>query len=135
MKILNKKEFLQGGSIPMELVPTPEIEADSGIYIKGMDGTSRDDFEASIVQTRGKDTTVNMTNIRAKLVSKSACDESGKLLFTQADVVEIGKKSAILLQRLFTVAQRLSGIGDNDVKELAEALEENPLEDSASDSP
>jgi len=38
----------------------------------------------------------------------------------------------LALQRIFSVAQRLSGIGEQDVKELAEGLSENPLEDSAS---
>ena len=36
------------------------------------------------------------------------------------------------LQRVFGVAQRLSGIGDEDVKELAGELQANPLEGSPS---
>lgn len=135
MKALTKDEFLTGGTIPKELVPTPEIKPKSAVWVRGMTGTDRDEFEASIVKTRGRDQTLNLVNIRAKLVSKTACDENGTLLFAEIDIPKIGQKSAAVLQRLFLVAQRLSGIGENDVKELAEGLQENPLEDSASDSP
>jgi len=131
--ILNKKDILNADDVVKELVAVPEWGGD--VYVRGMTGASRDKFEASIVQTRGKDQTLNMTNIRAKLASMTICDENGQRIFSDADIVELSNKSAVALQRVFVVAQRLSGIGDNDVKELAEALEENPLEDSASDSP
>ena len=132
MKILGKKEFLDGGSLPKEFVPTPEIEPDSGVYVRGMDGTSRDKFEASIVQMKDQKTNFNMINIRAKLASMTICDEGGNLLFTEADMQALGKKSAIVLQRIFVVGQRLSGIGERDVEELTTGLQENPFDGSAS---
>jgi len=54
-------------------------------------------------------------------------------LFTDADVKALGMKSAVALQRVFDVAQRLSGITSDDVDELAKELDENPFEDSVSD--
>ena len=45
----------------------------------------------------------------------------------------LSEKSAAALQRVFEVAQRLSGITDDDVEELAEGLEDIPFEGSASD--
>lgn len=128
--ILNKESILQASDIKTEIVPVPEWGGD--VYVKGMTGAERDKFEASIVTLRGTNQMVNMANVRAKLASMTICDESGKRIFTDSDVLELAKKSASALQRVFKVAQRLSGIGEDDVKELAEGLKENPLEGSAS---
>jgi hypothetical protein len=128
---LNKQEILQADDVVKELVHVPEWGGD--VYVKGMTGAERDKFEASIVKMTGKEQTFNMTNFRAKLASMTICDEQGKRLFSDADIIELSNKSANALQRIFTVAQRLSGIGDNDVKELTEGLKANPTEDSASD--
>lgn len=130
---LNKQDILEADDIVKELVEVKEWGGE--VWVRGMNGAERDKFEASIVQTRGKDTTVNMVNIRAKLASMTICDEKGNRLFSDADIVKLSTKSAHALQRVFAVAQKLSGIGEDDVKELAEGLQENPLEDSASDSP
>ena len=128
--ILDKNAILKADDLKKELVNVPEWGGD--VYVRGMTGADRDKFEASIVQTRGKDQTLNMVNIRAKLASMTICDEKGNRIFTETDVKDLSNKSAHALQRIFVVAQKLSGIGDDDVKELAEGLQENPLDDSAS---
>mgnify|MGYP007082016276 CR=1 FL=1 len=133
MPYLTKDTILHAQDLKTEVVAIPEWGGD--VLVRGMTGADRDKFEASIVQMRGKDQTLNMVNIRAKVASMSICDEAGKLLFTEADIKALSLKSAHALQRVFAVAQRLSGIGDNDVKELAEGLDANPLEGSASVSP
>jgi len=131
MALLNKQAILDVQDIDIEKVEVPEW--DGYVFVKGMTGMERDTFEASIVQQRGKDARVNMVNIRAKLAAQTICDEEGVRLFTDKDVHALGKKSANALQRVFDVAQRLSGITGDDVDELAAELEENPSEGSASD--
>jgi len=131
--ILNRKEVLLANDIVKELVHIPEWGGD--VYVRGMSGEARDKFEMLILQINGKSKKANTENFRAKLASMTVCDENGDLLFTEDDVKELAKKSAAALQRIFIVAQRLSRIGNEDVKELAEGLQENPLEDSASVSP
>jgi hypothetical protein len=128
MKILTRDEILAALDVEKELVSVPEWGGD--IYIKGMTGAERDKFEASIISRNGKDATVNMLNIRAKLASLTICDEGGKRLFTEADVMALSQKSAVALQRVFKVAQRLSGIGDDEVKELAEGVKNDPFDGS-----
>jgi len=131
MALLNKQAILDVQDIDIEKVEVPEW--DGYVFVKGMTGMERDTFEASIVQQRGKDARVNMVNIRAKLAAQTICDEEGVRLFTDKDVHALGKKSANALQRVFDVAQKLSGITGDDVEELAAELEENPSEGSASD--
>jgi hypothetical protein len=127
---LTRDQILQAQDIQTEEVEIPEWGG--SVFVRGMTGTERDAFENSIVETRGKSTRVNMRNIRAKLVAQSACDESGKPLFTPRDIDALGEKSAAALQRVFDVASRLSGISGKDVEELAEGLDESPFAGSPS---
>jgi len=131
MSVLKREEILSVSDIKLELVPVPEWGGD--VWVKGMTGAERDKFEGSFVAL-GKSGKLDMSDLRAKLCSFTVCDKDGKLLFTGKDIKALSQKSAAALQRIFKVAQRLSGIGEEDVKELMEGLEKSPFEDSASDS-
>jgi len=131
MPILNREDILQADDILIELVDAHEWGGN--VYAKGITGKERGKFEASIILNPGKNQKLNMVDMRAMLCSLGLCDEDGKKLFTPADVKALNEKSSAPLSRTFAVIQRLSGLSDDDVEELAEALEDNPLEDSASD--
>ena len=131
MTVLNRDEILQVKDIEIEEVEVPAWGG--SVFVKGMTGTERDAFEASIVQQRGKNASVNMANIRAKLASQTICDKDGLRLFTDADIKALGKKSATALQVVFDVAQRLSGISGDDVEELAKEMDANPFDGSPTD--
>jgi hypothetical protein len=128
---LSKDQILQSNDLPMELVPVPEWGGD--VWVRGMKGTERDAFEASVVTFKSKgNTDLNMKDVRAKLAAYCICDENGVRLFTDKEVMALSGKSASALQRIFKVGQKLSGIGDDDIKELTEGIKTNPSEDSAS---
>lgn len=129
---LTRDQILQVSDLVKELIPVPEWGGE--VWVRGMTGTERDKFEATIVSMKGSKTSVNMSDIRSRIASLSICDEAGIALFSEKDIRDLGKKSAVALQRIFLVAQRLSGIGEQDVKEMVDNLEEVPLEDSVSDS-
>ena len=131
MKVLTKEQILSSDDLVKELVHMPEWGGD--VWVRGMTGSERDSFEMDVVEQRGKKSAVNMNNMRAKLCSRSICDEAGTLLFTEADIKKLGEKSAAALSRIFMIAQRLSGITETDVAEMAEELEENPFAGSPSD--
>ena len=134
--MLKREQILSANDISIERVDVPEWGTDpddSFVFVKNMSGTERDAFEASVIQQRGKKTQIDTENIRAKLASLTICDESGVRIFTDADVRALGKKSAIALNRVFLVAQRLSGIGEEAITELTGGLQENPLDASPSD--
>lgn len=128
--ILNKQQIIAVNDLTIETMEVPEWGG--SVCIRGMTGAERDTFESSIVTMKGQKTNVNMKDIRARLASLSICDETGQRLFSETEIHILGKKSAIALQRIFKVAQRLSGIGEQEVQELVEGLQENPLENSAS---
>ena len=114
--LLNKEQILQIEDLPFEDVEIPEW--DGMVRVRTMTGTERDAFEESIVDFKNKDRKTNFQNLRAKLVAKTVIDENGNLLFTDEDVIKLGKKSAKALDRIFEVAQRLNGLGQKDIEEL-----------------
>jgi len=114
--LLNKDQIKGVSDLETQEVDVPEWGG--AVRLKSLTGTERDRFEASVVQGQGRNTTVNMQNLRAKLVALSAIDEQGNSLFTEEDVKWLGGKSAKALNRLFNAAQSLSGLSESDVKEL-----------------
>lgn len=131
MPVLSREDILKVDDIQVELIEVPGWGGN--VFVKGMTGAERDRFEASVIDVNSKKQRIDMTDLRAKLCAETICDEGGKKLFTPSDIKELTKKSAAALQRVFEVAQKLSGITDDDVEELAEGLEDSPFEGSASD--
>lgn len=116
MSLLTRDAILKATDLPHEDVDVPEWGGT--VRVRTLTGAERDQFEASIVELRGKKRKINTANIRAKLVALSVVDEQGNRLFSDADVALLGKKSAAALDRVFAVAQRLSGVTEDDVEEL-----------------
>ena len=121
MALLTKEAILAAPDLSTERVTVPEWGGD--VLVRGLSGTERDAFEQDIVQLRreGKKTVTDtdLHNVRAKLVARSIVDEKGARLFEDGEIEALGRKAALALQRVFEVAQRLSGLTDEDVEELA----------------
>ena len=103
------------------------------LRVRSLTGTERDAFEASLLQTRGKDREINLRNMRAKLVAQSVRKADDSRVFSDAQVEALGRKNAAALQRVFRVAQRLSGLAEDEVEELTRELGEDPSVGSGSD--
>ena len=88
------------------------------VRIAVITGTDRDAYEASMYEMKGKEIKLNRDDMRAKLLARAIVDENLKRIFTDADIRELGKKSSKVIERLFTVAQRLNGMTDENIKEL-----------------
>ncbi len=104
MAKLNKAAILAADDLPRESVTVPEWGGE--VLVRTMTGTERDAFESSLLEKDKR-----MENMRARLVSLTLCDETGERMFSDDEVTALGKKSAIALDRVFAVAQRLNGIG------------------------
>lgn len=114
---LTREAILAAPDLAFEDVPVPEWGGK--VRVRGMTGTERDAWEAALLEERTDDKRKNERNIRATLVSLTVVNAEGQRLFTEADVGALGKKSVRALQRVYDVAQRLSRVSRNDVKELA----------------
>lgn len=121
MDALGKQQILDAQDLAIERVDVPEWGG--AVVIRGLTGLERDAFEAEIVRRDGEDTQLNLENLRAKLLSRCIIDEkTGDRLFSDSEAAALGKKSGLVITRLFEVAQRLSGLSKKDVEALAQNL-------------
>lgn len=118
MGLLTREQILQAQDLSFKDVKCPEWGG--VVRIKSLSGAERDLFEESILGSKNKDGSreVVTKNLRAKLVAMTAVDKDGKQLFSLDDVQVLGEKNAAPLDRLFAVAQKLSGISKDDVEEM-----------------
>lgn len=133
-KYLTRDAILAAQDIQREEVPVPEWKT-AGVdlvLVQGMNGGERDALEASMIKGKGKNSQVNLEDLRAKVVARCAIDEDGNRIFADADIPLLAKKSAAALNRVYEVAQRLSGITQEDVEELTKNSETAPSDDSGS---
>lgn len=120
-KILSRLDILSSEDLATEKVRVPEWGG--SVIVKALSGVERDAYEAGIFSSgAGITAEYNLQNIRAKLAARTMVDENGDRLFSDADVARLGLKSAAALDRVFSVAQRLSRLTASDVKELTVQL-------------
>lgn len=116
MAILTREQILQADDLKREMVEVPEWGGE--VIVRCLTGTERDEFESALIQFKGQSYNIKLANARARLTSLSVVDEAGERLFSEADVVALGQKSAAALSRVFEAAQRLSGLKPKDMEEL-----------------
>lgn len=114
---LTREEILDTNDLQIEQVDVPDWGG--AVLVRGLTAAERDEFESSIMDQRGQDVRVNTENLRAKLVAFALVDADGNRIFTKpGDVKRLGQKSGRALDRIFAVAQRLSGFSEQDVEDL-----------------
>ena len=116
MTLLSKSQIFEVDDRKYEDVEVPEWGGT--VRIRGLSGTERDAYEASIDKVVNGKPVRDMRNFRARLVALAAINEDGSPLFDQNEVAALAKRSSVALSRLFDVACSLSGITDDDVKDL-----------------
>jgi hypothetical protein len=121
--MLDRQSILN--AIDLKPVEVEVPEWGGSVLIRGLNGKERDKFEQSMLKDLSTKE-MNLENIRSRLVSLCMVDENGNHLM---DEEELSTKSAVVLNRLFEVAQKLSGMQPEAVKEatknLKNALKEN----------
>lgn len=131
--MLSREDILGADDLQRELVYIEEWKGE--VYVRCLTGAERDRFEAEMLSDPEEDSRRRFFNLRARLVVLAVCDEKNMPLFMLADVEKVGAKSAKVLDRLFSVAQRLSGMTREDVDTLTKNSVIVPSDASGSDSP
>src|SRR5690242_16498434 len=106
MSLLKRDQILASEDLKTQVVPVPEWGGD--VIVRALRGIERDAYESSFVPEGDKEK-FDSTNMRAKLVSRCCVDEQGNRLFSDEDALALGQKNAAALDRIFDVAQALSG--------------------------
>lgn len=127
---LTRETILAASDIRTEPCDVPEWGG--AVLVRGLTGAQRDEFEATLVEYRGRKRILHLQDVRARLVALSVVNSEGVQIFTDSDVRALTQKSAVALQRVFAVAQRLSGLSDEDVEELTKNSDGGPSGSSTS---
>lgn len=121
MAVLTRDAILKAKDMKTEVVSVPEWGGD--VIVATITGEARDQMENRIWGERVNPDDRRINNVRAKVVAACVVDEKGNRLFPNDDDVErLGKKSGKALDRVFTVARRLNGIGTKDIEEMEKNL-------------
>jgi len=125
--MLSKKEIL-------ELAPAEEVIEIAGgkVQMHGLSAKEYGEYERALF-TQSADGTLKPKSVdglfRARLVARCLTDEDGAT-FTDD---EVAKLDAGFVARLYDVARRLCGVGDQDVEELAAAFDRAQPGDSSTE--
>ena len=106
MKVLSKADILSADDLVKEVVDVNEWGG--SVYVRCMTGQERDRYELTLMDLSDKDKAATVQNIRATLLALTICDEQGKLLFSEGEIAELGKKSSKALDRVREVAEKLN---------------------------
>jgi hypothetical protein len=109
MPALNKAAILAADDVKVEKVNVPEWGGD--VFIKTLSGTDRDAFEDAYSREK-------MKNFRARFLVLTLCDDKGGRLFTDSEIEEVGRKSSIVINRLFDKAWSFNAFTPAEVEEL-----------------
>ena len=118
-KYLTREDILNADDLVREEVFIPEWNNMSA-WVRTLTAAERDRFEAGMLvdQKAGK---LNLQNLRARLVVECLVDKDSKdakKIFGASDAEALGAKNAGAVQRIFNVAQRLSGFTDQDATDI-----------------
>lgn len=106
---LSKSAILLAGDVKLDKVNVPEWGGD--VFIKTITGLDRDRFEDGYSEQK-------MKNFRSRFLVLTLCDEKGERLFTDAEVEELGRKSSLVLNRLFEKAWSLNAFTNEAIEDL-----------------
>lgn len=98
--------------IKVEKLNVPEWKTD--VYLKVLSGTERDAFEAAYSDQK-------MNNFRVRFLVLTLCDEAGERLFDDEQVTLLGKRSALVINRLFEASWKLNMLSQEAVDEAGES--------------
>lgn len=133
---LDKESFWQAAKqLPAEEVTLvdPHGREVGKIRMRGLTAAELEEYQQSLqVSGKGGRPGVSYRNAMSRLVAMSAVNEDGTPFFSKTDQARLAEAPSWMLMQLFESACRLSGMTENDVKELAGNFDETPGEPSSS---
>jgi hypothetical protein len=114
--MLSADDILKPDELPVEKVTVPEWGGD--VYVATLRADDRDAMEERLGEMKSAS---GLAGFRAQVVATCLCKENGERLFVYelAQAAEaLGKKSAKVVDRIYTVASRINGISKEDEDDL-----------------
>ena len=117
MGALTRDAILAADDLKSEEVDVPEWGGK--VRVRALRGSERDSYEQSLFVGQGEDRKFTLANARAKLMVLCIVDDEGKRMFQDGEADLLGQRNAAVLDRLYDVANRLSGMGRGAVEAAA----------------
>ena len=117
MALLTKGQLLERRELPVEEVEVPEWQG--SVRVRGLTGGEADAFMTSLLKRDGRSQFMDREHYCARLVARCLVDANGERLLTDAEAYVLSEQSAIPIQRLAAVAERLSGLQVGQVESAA----------------
>jgi hypothetical protein len=114
--MLTRDQILAAKQLPRETVSIPEWGGD--VIVSVMSGTDRDAFEIAQYLESKNGPGEASRNGRARLCAFCVVDESGKKLFSESDLQQLGELNWQALERIMKVAQRLNKLTEDDMEQI-----------------
>ena len=133
MAVLTREQIVKCDDLEKEVVTIDVWGGD--VILRTMTGAERDAYEDSLFETKGNNRKVNYNNMRAKLVARCLIDETGNRMFNDKEIAALGEKNSKALDKLYTVAARLNGIGPAEEEALVKNSEGEENDTSTSSLP
>lgn len=107
-------------------------EWDLTLWVRTLTGAERDDFENMVSSAGSGGKSMDLRGLKVRLVQLTTVTEDGEQVFDAVDQVVLNGKSSRVIDRLFQVSQRLSGLTSEDVEEMVGNSETVPVAASGS---
>lgn len=112
--MLTKEQILAAPDLKTERVPVPEWGGD--VIVSEMTAEAKDAYELGIFEGEGASRKIKNDNMRARTLSFALVDENGERMFTEEEVVKLGKKNGKVISRLFDIANRLNAMNEEAIE-------------------
>lgn len=117
--VLTRDDILKADEIKKELVDLAPYMVGK-VWVRGMTAYDRDVWEDYMLSMRDAEPLDRRKGRARALIAALCCvDEKGQRLFTIADVEKLKDKSALAIDKIVSVAQRLSFVTEQDIEEAA----------------
>lgn len=143
MKILDRAALTAAQDLPHVDVAVPEWGEDVGVRIRALTAAERSVWESAAVEVTFDEVDGKVIqkrrpkpgfNVRTTLLGLCLVDENGARLYQNDELDALGSKNGVVLDRLFGVAVKHNGIGEDAVAAAEKNSERNPEDSSSSGS-
>lgn len=118
MHLATRDQILSASDLKTVPVETPEWGEDSGVNVRSLTGIERDRWDKNSYQGKKE---VDLLGYKARFCVLTIVDENGVQIFSETDAEALAKKSAAVIERVFTAAAKLNGLLASD----STAIEKN----------
>ncbi len=129
MRLLTKQDIVKSKDLKSEIVRVKEWGIKVGnetidhVKIIELMSNEKSAYESSMMDFQTQKVKNEVGDWRTRLVSLTLVDEENNRLFSDKEIMELGKKSATVMDRVYDVSARLSGMTKTSEDELGKNLQ------------